>query len=201
MTKVIGPSASRGKLSAAKIALLEKRLRGEFDASIASARITARPAGPAPLSFAQLRLWFLDQLEPGSPTYNIPAGFWLKGSLDVVALERSLNEILQRHEVLRARFPADGGKPIQIIEPEQCLTLAAEPLTDFGVSARQAVAQTLARRGSDTPLQSRERTVDPRSSVPAFRTSNAKRGRFRLSYGGNPAPHRGRCLVHRYSDP
>ena len=152
MTKVIGPSASRGKLSAAKIALLERRLRGEFAASIASAQITARPAGPAPLSFAQLRLWFLDQLEPGSPAYNIPAGFWLKGPLDVEALERSLNEILQRHEVLRARFPADGGKPIQIIEPEQCLTLAAEPLTDFGVSARQAVAQTLAREEAIRPF-------------------------------------------------
>src|ERR1051326_1727521 len=59
------------------------------------------PAGAWPLSFAQQPLWFLDQLEAGSPLYNIPVAIRLQGMLSVVALEQSLREMVQRHEVLR----------------------------------------------------------------------------------------------------
>ena len=64
--------------------------------------------GPLPLSFGQLRLWFLDRLEPGSAAYNVPNAVRLNGRLDVEALERSLNEIVRRHEVLRTRFDESG---------------------------------------------------------------------------------------------
>src|SRR6185503_13956225 len=59
---------------------------------------------PSPLSFAQERLWILDQLEPGNPTYNLPAALRLKGNLNVEALARSLKEIVRRHEPIRSTF-------------------------------------------------------------------------------------------------
>lgn len=73
--------------------------------------------GDPPLSFAQQRLWFLDQFEPGSIAYNIPTAFRLSGPLDVSALEQSLAEIVRRHEVLRTTFAAVNGEPIQVIHP------------------------------------------------------------------------------------
>ena len=69
------------------------------------------------LSFSQERLWFLDQLAPGSPVYNICEGLRLNGSLDVPELEQSLREIVRRHETLRTNFRAIDGEPFQIIAP------------------------------------------------------------------------------------
>ena len=71
--------------------------------------------GPLPASFAQQRLWFLDQLEPGRASYHIPAAVRLEGRLDIPALERALNEVVRRHEVLRTTLVADGGVPRQVI--------------------------------------------------------------------------------------
>ncbi|MBG1258891.1 non-ribosomal peptide synthetase [Nostoc commune] len=70
-----------------------------------------------PLSFAQQRLWFLEQLQPGSATYNIPTAVRLMGSLNITVLARSLNEIVRRHEVLRTHFPTVDGNPLLTIEP------------------------------------------------------------------------------------
>jgi hypothetical protein len=67
-----------------------------------------------PLSFAQQRLWFLDQMGPGSSTYNISAARRLRGALNMAALEQSLNEIVRRHEALRTTFATAEGQPIQI---------------------------------------------------------------------------------------
>src|SRR6185436_19644310 len=86
----------------------------ELATAIATARgagaLAAPPlvAGPRPsalpLSFAQQRLWFLDQLEPGSAAYHIPAALRMRGALDIAALERAIGAIVARHEVLRTRF-------------------------------------------------------------------------------------------------
>jgi hypothetical protein len=65
-----------------------------------------------PLSFAQERIWFLSQWEPDSPAYNIPIALRLTGSLNVAALERSLNEIVRRHEILRTRCLIRDGRPV-----------------------------------------------------------------------------------------
>ena len=68
-----------------------------------------------PASYAQQRLWFLDQLEPATALYNVPAAFRLRGRLDVGALERSLNEIVQRHEALRTTFDSRDGEALQVV--------------------------------------------------------------------------------------
>jgi amino acid adenylation domain-containing protein len=78
---------------------------------------------PLSLSFAQQRLWFLEQLQPGTAVYHIPTAVRLTGRLDVAVLQRSLNAILQRHEVLRANFVAVNGAPIVHITPERSISL------------------------------------------------------------------------------
>ena len=80
-----------------------------------------------PLSFAQQRLWFFQQLEPDNPVYNIPIAVLLSGALDVVALERALGEIVRRHEVLRTTFTTVKGEPVQSIHENARLAL---PVTD-----------------------------------------------------------------------
>src|SRR5262245_47294914 len=73
-------------------------------------------SGTIPLSFAQQRLWFLDQLAPNNPFYNIPVAVRMEGRLDLEVLERVVNEIIRRHEILRTRFGVEAGEPVQIIE-------------------------------------------------------------------------------------
>ncbi|HJX26959.1 MAG TPA: condensation domain-containing protein, partial [Thermoanaerobaculia bacterium] len=76
-----------------------------------------RPGGVAPLSFAQQRLWFLHQLDPESPAYNVPGALRLAGPLLPEALERALGEIVRRHEALRTVIGETGGEPVQRILP------------------------------------------------------------------------------------
>ncbi len=89
----------------------------------------ASRAGELPLSFAQQRLWFLEQLEPGSPTYNIRTALRLDGPLEVPTLERSLTEIVRRHEALRTTFPTVLGEAHQKIAADPSFVM---PLVDLG---------------------------------------------------------------------
>ena len=85
-------------------------LRRLLKAKLASSR-----SSRVPLSYAQQRLWFISQLEPDSAAYNCPAAIRLSGELDVSALQRSLEEITRRHEVLRTSFALEDGVPVQEI--------------------------------------------------------------------------------------
>ncbi len=96
--------------------------------------------GDQPLSFAQERLWFLDQLEPGSAVYNIPLGLRLEGELNVPVLRRCLDEILLRHETLRTRFEAVNGQPRQVVEPVAALQVPLVDLRALPAPEREAEA-------------------------------------------------------------
>lgn len=76
-----------------------------------------------PTSVAQQRFWILDQLEPGSTSLNMPLALRLDGRLDVDVLEKALNEVVSRHEVLRTTFARENGKPVQVISAERKLRL------------------------------------------------------------------------------
>src|SRR5690349_4527819 len=104
----------RAGLSAAKRALLEKRLTGR-DAGHAEQTIPRRQRrAHAPLSFAQQRLWFLHQLDPQSIAYNMPTALRLTGVLNTDALAWSINEIIRRHESLRTTFKLVAAEPMQV---------------------------------------------------------------------------------------
>ena len=105
-----------------------------------------------PLSFAQQRLWFLDRLQPGDPAYNIPAAVRLKGAIDLTALERSFQTIIDRHEALRTTFGAVEGRPIQLIIPEPTFALSVIDLQHFPQSQREAEAVRLAAEEAQQPF-------------------------------------------------
>jgi len=100
---------------------------------------------PLPLSFAQQRLWFLDQLEPGNPLYNTPGALRLKGTLDIAALEQALSEIVRRHETLRTAFDVSQGTPIQIISAPRPLAIPLIDLSGPNEIDREREARRLIR--------------------------------------------------------
>src|SRR5689334_8296340 len=92
---------------------------------MAKARVqTEQPREGTPLSFGQLRLWFLDQLEPGTALYNMPMAMVLKGTLNRNALQRALNVLVARHEALRTRFVCAGEYPAQVVDERSEVEIA-----------------------------------------------------------------------------
>ena len=108
-----------------------------------------------PLSFAQERLWFIDQLEPESAAYNIPQAVRLTGSLQVFALEQSVNELVRRHEVLRTSFVDMAGQPAQQIAPELRLELPLVDLRSLSASEQQAMSERLRYEQARRPFDLR----------------------------------------------
>ena len=105
-----------------------------------------------PMSFAQQRLWFLDQLDPGTSAYNLFTGYRLSGPLDISALERSLSEIVRRHEVLRTNFAMIEGRLVQILNPPRPIELPIEDLSDVPDSEREARLRQLANEEAQRPF-------------------------------------------------
>src|SRR5438105_2647626 len=105
-----------------------------------------------PLSFAQQRLWFLDQLEPDSPLYNIGAVARVEGSIDLGLLESAFNQIVSRHETLRTRFGCPEETPVQIIDPRPQFSLNVVDLMDHAPNDRESEAQRLIQAELNRPF-------------------------------------------------
>src|SRR5947207_1420173 len=89
-----------------------------------------------PMSFAQRRLWFLEQLTPDTAAYNLTRAMHFQGTLDVTALERSLREIVRRHEMLRTTFMVRAGEPMQVIAAVPLFSLPLIDLRAMGAAER-----------------------------------------------------------------
>jgi amino acid adenylation domain-containing protein len=126
--------------------------------------------GPLPLSFSQEALWFLDQLAPGQPTFNVSAALRITGPLDYGALERSLKELVHRHESLRTSFVASGGTPLQVIDPDVSLSLALADLTALPIEQRENEAK---RRAIDESRRPFDLARGPLARVSLLRLGDA----------------------------
>ncbi|HVR99450.1 MAG TPA: amino acid adenylation domain-containing protein, partial [Thermoanaerobaculia bacterium] len=134
---------------------VERALRAGQGLEVPPVQSVARDR-PLPLSFAQQRLWFLDQLDPGSPAYNLPAAVRLSGSLVRPVLAAALGEIVRRHESLRTTFgPVGPGEPVQVIAAPPEIGLVALPVVDLSAlpeAAREAEALRLAGEEAQRPF-------------------------------------------------
>ncbi|WP_141753450.1 non-ribosomal peptide synthetase, partial [Duganella sp. HH101] len=142
----------RAVFEAPTIAGLMPQLDAVLGGLLAAPMVPVGRDAAMPLSFAQQRLWFLDQFEPGSAFYNIPAAVRLNGQLDVMALQGALNEIVRRHEALRTSFASVDGTPVQVIAPELQLALETTDLSDLPHAEREAKAQWLVQDEAHTPF-------------------------------------------------
>src|SRR5205085_2535732 len=97
-------------------------------------------SGRAPLSFAQERLWIIDQLQPGNIAYNVFRPIPLAAQLDLNALKRAVARLVERHEALRTVFQVEDGRPIQVILPRLDLEVAVKDLRQLTPQERQAQA-------------------------------------------------------------
>ncbi|WP_370218919.1 amino acid adenylation domain-containing protein [Kitasatospora sp. GAS1066B] len=135
---------------------VQSRLLSRIRRRATADRIARRDiSGPLPLSFAQQRLWFLDQLEPGGAEYLMPCALRITGTLDLDALEAALSGLVTRHEVLRTRFVADDtGQPAQLVEAPWPVSVTVHDLrTDGELTDRQAAARELLRNAASLPFE------------------------------------------------
>ncbi|MDF5722875.1 MAG: condensation domain-containing protein [Rhizonema sp. PD37] len=109
-------------------------------------------SGNLPLSFAQQRLWFLDQLIPNNPFYNIPVALHLTGSLNLAAIEQTFNEIVRRHEALRTTFVMQSGQPIQVIHSTRTIPLPIIDLRQLPQTQREIQARRLTNLEAQRPF-------------------------------------------------
>ena len=105
-----------------------------------------------PASFAQQRLWFLNQLAPGNPFYNVSTALCLTGSLDLRSLEQTFNEIVQRHETLRTTFAMFEGELVQIIAPILTVSLPTIDLQNLSQNQQETAALQLATDAAQRPF-------------------------------------------------
>jgi len=123
-------SAPKGALTPAHVAELKQR-KAEILAALAASANALRPGlATGALSFAQERLWFLDQLEPGNPFYNVFFALRLTGELNLAALQDALNTLIARHAVLRTTFSLQAGQPAAQVAPELTLILTPRPIAE-----------------------------------------------------------------------
>ncbi len=125
--------------------------------------------GPWPLTWGMQRLWFVDQLAPGSTAYNIPFAGRLAGELDVAALAAAFREVVRRHEVLRSRFAAVDGRPVQLVDPPP----AAVPVPVADLAALPAPA---AEREAERLVDAHPHQPFDLAAGPLYRVGLVRRG-------------------------
>ncbi len=114
--------------------------------------IPIKREGDLPLSFSQERLWFLDQFEPGSASYNLPGAVRLSGDLNIEVLRRCFDEIIRRHEVLRTTFVMEDSKAIQVIAPKLNLTIEMVDLSGLPEELRELEVRRYLAKDSQKPF-------------------------------------------------
>jgi len=153
-SSAITTDATLPNISEAKRQLLEKYLRGDVKQQSTSPRtiVPLVPGSVPQLSFAQERLWFLDQLNPGSAVYNVPLAVRLHGPIDAAVIERSVNEIVRRHDALRTTFPTVAGRA----EPSVCsqlkIALQMQDLTSLPQDEREERSRALLNEECEAPF-------------------------------------------------
>src|ERR1051325_4711949 len=153
MSKTINRAELLKRLSPDQRALLLKELQKEAAQTNGNHDIPRRPQpGPIPLSFSQQRLWFVTQIDPETPLYNVPEAIELNGELNVAALEQSLNEIIRRHDALRTVFTTVERQPVQICTPGRRLSLNVVDLTHLPATTREACARRLLEAEARRPF-------------------------------------------------
>jgi amino acid adenylation domain-containing protein len=154
-------NAPKGVLTAslrAQIAHHKQELLDFLRDNSASAALNPPPivrqvdARPAPLSFAQERIWFLEQLEPGNAVYNICRAWRLLGKLNLSAIESSLNEIVRRHEVLRSSIRVADGQPVQVVQAPFELNLCGMDLQATSPDGRESEIQHRIQQSAEAPF-------------------------------------------------
>ena len=177
--------AVRAVFEAPTVAQLAPRIGGD-EGRLEPLVAGERPA-VVPLSFAQNRLWFIDQLQGPSPVYNMAVALRLRGRLDVDALGAALADVVGRHESLRTLFPAVEGIPRQLVVPVE--------RADFGWDVVDATGWSASRLGEAIDAAARY-TFRPGSRDPVAGTAFPRR-RGRARAGGRGAPYRrGRLVDH-----
>ncbi|MEH2037880.1 amino acid adenylation domain-containing protein [Nostoc sp.] len=131
---------------------IEKITQADLKVKLPNIVQTSR-TGTIPLSYAQQRLWYLNQLEPNNTAYNVFDAVRIIGSLKISALEQSLNEIIRRHEILRTNFILEGGQPIQAIAPSLNLELPIIDLSKLLDTQKEQTVQKLVNEEAQKPFK------------------------------------------------
>ena len=156
-------------LSPEKRALLIKRLRVRTENGISEEKVEIEPQfinGIAPvlrewdggqsqnfpLTYSQQRLWIIDQLQPNLPVYNIPIAINLTGPINLFAIERSINEIIRRHEIFRTVFHENRGMPVQTVFSTYSISIPLVDLSHLLEDTREAVAMQMTKEEANHPL-------------------------------------------------
>src|SRR5437773_3870805 len=142
-------SGGKSELSPAKLALLRARMKKDLSSDDT---IPPRSGAEASLSFAQQRLWFLDQFYPRSCAYSVPRVFRLTGSLDIAVLEQSLNSIVERHGILRTTFKLVKEEPVQVVGERRTVPLQVVDLKTVAANEREGRARELVEAEVQRPF-------------------------------------------------
>jgi len=137
------------------IARLARRIEAERAGAPAASAAPIQGStagGVAPLALSQERLWFLDQMEPGNPVYNLPVALRIHGPLDARALGRSVQRIVDRHGALRASFRIEGGRPVQVVRPRAPVPLPRIDLQSLPTGIREHTLRAVRRREALVPF-------------------------------------------------